>query len=147
MWGSAAECHLMLLERQVFFGGQASSGSVSCCIIDVVWLGLVCCTRLIRTLITVCSTSFYLLLLEFDILELRLQLIRWSLKYQGVESLINLLGLYCRLRFECGMTFPTLCLTPEHWIGSRCMQFTVGCFPELCFLQFSMVEVLVVLRK
>ena len=40
---------------------------VSCrCVIDVAWLGLVCCTRLIRTQITVCSASFLLLLLEFD---------------------------------------------------------------------------------
>ena len=59
---------------------------VSCrCVIEVVWLGLVCCTRLIRIQITVCSTSFHLLLLEFDIPELRPQLIHWSLKYHGVE--------------------------------------------------------------
>ena len=56
----------------------------------------------------------------------------WSLKYQGIER-PNLLGLSCRLRSECGMTFPTLCLTPERWIGSR-VQSTAGCFPELCFL-------------
>ena len=54
-------------------------------VIDVVWLDLVCCTTLIRTLITVGSASFHLLLLEFDIPELRPQLIHWSLKYQGVE--------------------------------------------------------------
>ena len=40
---------------------------VSCrYVIDVVWLGLVCCTRLIRTVITVCSASFHLLQLEYD---------------------------------------------------------------------------------
>ena len=45
---------------------------VSCrCVIDVVWLGLVCCKRLIRTLITVCSASVHLLLLEIDILGQR----------------------------------------------------------------------------
>ena len=119
---------------------------VSCrCVIDVVWLGLVCCTRLIRTLVSVCSGSFHLLLLEFDILELRPQLIHWSLKYQGVER-HNLLGLSCRLRFDCGMTFPTLCLTPELWMGSR-VQSTIGCFPELCFIQFSVEQVLVGLQK
>ena len=32
-------------------------------VIDIMWLGLVCCTRLIRTQITVCSASFHLLLL------------------------------------------------------------------------------------
>ena len=34
----------------------------------------------------------------------------------------NLLGFSCRLRFECGMTFPTQCLTPERWMGSRSSQ-------------------------
>ena len=38
--------------------------------------------------------------------------------------------------------FSTLCLTPERGMGSR-MQSTVGCFPELCFLQFSVLQVLV----
>ena len=115
-----------------------------CCVIDAVWLGLVCCARLIRTLFTVCSASLDLLLLEFDISELRPQLIHWNLKYQGVER-PNLLGLSCRLRFDCGITLPTLCLTPKRWMCSR-MQLTVGCFPELCF-QFSVAQVLVGLRK
>ena len=89
-------------------------------VIDIVWLDLVCCTRLIRIIITVCSANFHLLLLEFDVPELRPQLTLWRLKYQGVER-PNLLGLSCRLRFECGMTFPTLCSTPERWMGSfRC---------------------------
>ena len=67
--------------------------SVSCrCVIDVVWLGLICCTRLIRTPITVCSASFHLFLLEFDIPERRPQFIHWSLKYRGSERR-NFLGL------------------------------------------------------
>ena len=98
-----------------------------------------------RTLITVCSASVHLLLLEFDILELRPQLIHWSLRHQGVER-SNLKGVSCRPRFECGMTFPTLCLTPDRWMGSR-VQSTVGCFRESCFLQFSVAQVLVWLRK
>ena len=41
---------------------------VSCrSVIDVVWLGFVWCTWSILTLITVCSASFHLLSLEFDI--------------------------------------------------------------------------------
>ena len=44
------------------------------------------------------------------------------------------------------MAFPTLCLAPERWIGSRVLS-TVGCFPELCFLQFSVAQVSVVSRK
>ena len=86
------------------------------CVIDVVWLGLVCSTRLMRTLNTVCSASFHLLILEFDIPELRPQLMHWSLKYQGVER-PNFLGVSCRFSFESGMTFSTLCLTPECWMG------------------------------
>ena len=106
---------------------------VSCrCDIDVLWLGLVCYTRLIRTLITVCSASFNPLTQVFDIPELRPQLIHWSFKNQGVER-INLLPFTCRLWFEYGLTFPTLCLTPKRWIGSR--------------VQFSAAQVLVGLRK
>ena len=102
---------------------------VSCrCGIGIAWLGLVCCTRLLRTRITVYWASLHLFLLEFDISGMRPQLIHWSIKYQGVEC-PNLQGVSCRLRLECGMTFPTLCLTPERWIGSR-VQSTVGCYPE-----------------
>ena len=56
--------------------------------------------------------------------ELRPQLINWSLKYQGVER-PNLLDISCQFRFECEMAFPALCLTTEHWVGSR-VQSTIG---------------------
>ena len=59
-------------------------------------------------------------------------LIRWSLKYQGVEG-PNLQGVSCRPRFDCRMTFPILCLTPERWMGLRVLS-PVGYFPHLCFL-------------
>ena len=85
------------------------------------------------------SICFYNI--ELVSVELRPQLIHWSLKYEG-EELPNLVGLSCRLRFECGMTFPTQCLTPERWMGST-EQSTVGCLPELCILQFSVAQVLV----
>ena len=50
---------------------------LSCrCVIDVIFLHCVCCTRLIRTRIIDCSVSFHLLMSEFDIAELRLQLIK-----------------------------------------------------------------------
>ena len=124
------------------FGGQALPRSEFLVVVSSTSCGsgFVCCTRLIRTLIIVCSSSCHLHLLEFNIPELRPPFIHCSLKYQGVER-PNLLGLSCRLRFDCGMTFPTLCLTPERWMGSR-VQSTVGCFPELCFLQFSVRQVL-----
>ena len=83
--------------------------------------------------------------IELDASELRPQLIHWSLKYEGVEP-PNLQGVSCRPRFESGMTFPTLCLTPERWMGSWA-QSTVGCFTELCFLKFSVAHLLVGLRK
>ena len=141
VWGSAAECHLQLLERQVFRWPGCVPSRVSCSVIDVVWLGLGCCTRLIRTLITICSASFHhLLQLEFDKPELRAQLIYWSFKYQGVER-PNLLGLSCRLRFDWGIILPSLRLTLECWMGSR-VQSTFDCFPELCFFQFSVAQVL-----
>ena len=44
--------------------------------------------------------------------KLRLHLIHYSLKYQGVEH-PNLQGVSCRPRLLCGMTFLTLFLTPE----------------------------------
>ena len=92
---------------------------VSCrFVIDVMLLCWVCCTRLIRILITVCSASFHLLLPEFDISEQRPQLIHRSLKYLGVER-HNLHGVSCRPRFECGKTFLTLCLIPKGCTGSR----------------------------
>ena len=108
-------------------------GSSCRCVIDVMLLRWVCSTRLLRTLITVCSASFHLLLLEFAISGLRPLLINWSLKYQGVER-PNLQGVSFRPRFECGMTFPTLCLVPERWIGSR-VQFLIA-YPSRVFFSF-----------
>ena len=89
--------------------------------------------------------SYCLLLPEFYITDRRPQLIHWSLKYQCVGR-SNLQAVSCQLWFECGMTFPTLCSTTERWMGLR-EQSTVGCFPESCFLQFSVAQVLVGLRK
>ena len=77
---------------------------VSCrCVMSVMLLHCVCCPRLIRTLIIVCKACFNLLLSEFDILELQLQLICWSLEYQGVE-LSNLHGVFCLTRLVCRTT-------------------------------------------
>ena len=68
VWGFAAECHLQLLDRQVYLVARLCPIRFSCrCVIDVMLLHCVCCTRLIRTLIIVCSVSFHLLLPEFDI--------------------------------------------------------------------------------
>ena len=84
VWGSAAECHLRFLCARCIRWPGFVLIRVSCrCSIDVMFLGRVCCTR--RTLITFCPASFHQLLLEFDRLKLRLQLIHWSLKCQGLE--------------------------------------------------------------
>ena len=146
VWGSGGECNLQLLERQVY--------SVARHCRDQSFL-LLCHRHNVASLsilYNVNSNSNHGLFSEFPSastrvrhLELRLQLIYWSLKYQGVER-PSLIGLSFRPRFEFGMTFPTMCLIPECWMGSR-VQSTVGCFPEMCFLQFSVAEVLVVLRK
>ena len=89
MYWSVAECHLQHLECQVCSVARLSRIKFSY-VIDVVLQGLVCCTRLLQTLITVCSASFHLFLLESDISELRSQLIHWSLKYQGVSPNLHL---------------------------------------------------------
>ena len=61
VWGSAAECHLQLLKREVYSVARLSFIRLSCrCVIDVMLLHCVCCTRLIRTRIIVCSMSFHL---------------------------------------------------------------------------------------
>ena len=64
--------HLQLIERQVYSVGRVCPGqSFFSCVINIILLGYVCCTRLIRTGITVCSASFQLLLPEVDISKLR----------------------------------------------------------------------------
>ena len=86
---------------------------VYCCgVINIMLLVYLCCTWLIQTQITVCSVSFHLHQPEFDIPDLRLLFINWSLKYQGVEC-PNLQSVSCQPRSKCGMTFPALCLTLE----------------------------------
>ena len=55
------------------------------------------------------------LLPELDIVELRPELIHWSLRYQDVKRQ-NLRVVSGQPRVECGMTFPTLCLTAERWM-------------------------------
>ena len=85
---------------------------VSCrCVIDVMLLHCVCCTKLIRTRMIVCSVSFHLILSELDIpgtatvahpLKLEVSRSRTS-QFAKCFMLAQLL--------VCGMTFPTLCLT------------------------------------
>ena len=79
MWGHLLNVTFSFLSARCIRWPVFVPIRVSCrCVIDVVWLGLVCSTRLIRTLTTVSSEGFDLLPLEFDIPELRPQLIHWS---------------------------------------------------------------------
>ena len=146
VWGSAAGCHLQLLELQVY--------SVDRLFPDQSFLSLYHRRRVagLSMLYKVNLNSNRCLFSELPSAstrvrhsELRPRIIHWGLKYQGVER-PNLLGLSCRLRFDCGMTFNKLCLTPERWMGSR-VQSTVGYFPELYFLQFPISQVLMGLSK
>ena len=119
------------------FGGKAMPWSEdrSCrCFIDVLLLDFVRCPRLIWTRITVCSVRFHIVLPEFDILELRPQLIHFSLTYQ-CEDRLKLQGIACRTRFVRGMVFPSLCLTLERCIGLK-VQAAVGCFLRCDFSVF-----------
>ena len=75
VWGSAAECHISYSSARCIRWPGFALTRLSCCDIDVMLLHCVCCTRLIRTRIIVCSVSFHLLLSEFHIPERRLQLI------------------------------------------------------------------------
>ena len=70
------------------------------------------------------KTLIHLLLLEFDIPELWLQLIHLSLKYQGVER-PNLQGVSCRRRFECGMT---------RWPSLHCLWYQNSEWVQACWL-------------
>ena len=76
VWESAAECHLQFWCARCIRCPGFTLISLSCrCVIDSMLLHCVCCTRFIRPWIIVCSVIFHLFLPEFDILELRLQLI------------------------------------------------------------------------
>ena len=57
-------------------------------VIDVMLLHSVCCTRLMRTRIVVCSVRSHLLLSEFDMAVLRLQLIHSSLILKTLKTFI-----------------------------------------------------------
>ena len=111
---SAAACYLLLLERQLY--------SVAMLCPDQAFMSL-CHQRHVAAvwmLYKVNSNSNHCLFSELPsayvrvrpFIELRLQLIHYCLKYQGVEH-SNLQGVSCRPRLVYGMTFPTLCLTPE----------------------------------
>ena len=117
VWESAAECPCQLLKSQVYSVARLCSDQrfLSLCHRrNVCWTDCVSCKMFIRTRITVCSVRVRIIFYSSTYPSCS----SMSLNYQGVES-PNLQGVSCRPRFVCGMTFPTLCLTPEPWIGLR----------------------------
>ena len=57
----------IVFRRLLRLGSSPACWLIAYCLLSSTDLrGLVCCTRLIRNLITACSASFHLLLLEFD---------------------------------------------------------------------------------
>ena len=114
----------------------------------IMLLDCVCCTRLICTVINVCSVSFHLAA-STRVRHTRaaasdhISIVVWDIKVLNVQIWKVF---KCRPMFVCGMTFRTLCLTSERWMGLW-TQSTGGCFRELCFFQFSVAQVLVGLRK
>ena len=87
------------------FGGQAIPWSD----FPVVVLYCLCCTRLVRTQINVCSMIFHLL---FSELNTRAAAHLLEFEVQGVEC-PNLQGVSFCQRYVCEITFPTLCLALE----------------------------------
>ena len=83
--GSAAEFNFSNA-RCIRWRGSALIRVSRRCNIDVMLLGYVCWTRLIQTRITVCSVSFLPRLPEFDIPDLRPQLIHY---YYYIRSLTS----------------------------------------------------------
>ena len=146
VWGSAAECHLQLFERQVY--------SVVRLCPDQSFLSL--CHRHngagLSMLSKVNSNFNHCLFSELPYASTKVRHTRAVIAAHPLEFEVS----RCRTsqfarcflhrpRFDCGMTFPTLCLTLERWMSSR-VQSTVGCFHELCFRQLSVARVLVGLR-
>ena len=96
---------------------------------NVVLLNCVCCTRLIRTSIIVCSVSFHLHLPAFTRAAAAAHPLEFEVSWYRSSQFTR-----CFLpKFVCGMTFPTLCLLPEHWMCFR-EQSTVSAFLSCVFL-------------
>ena len=129
--GSAAKRHLQLHERQVYSVAKLCPhrSLLLCHIRNVAGLSI---------LYKVNSYCNHCLFSELPSASTKVRHTRYPLEFEvsRCKELPNLQGVSCRPRFECGMTFPTLCLIPGRWMRSR-VQSTVVCFPELCFLHFS----------
>ena len=123
------------------------------CVIDVMLLDCVSYKGLIRTRIIVCSVrvrtpAFEQTGLEHQNTLTRVRHFRAAAVAHPLEfevTRVRTSQLICKVfpsipRLVCGITsFPTLCLTPERWIGLR-VQSTVSSFPELCFSVFRGVS-------
>ena len=75
VWGSAAECHLQLLERQVYSVARLCPDKTFLSLCHRCHVAALCMFYNVNSNSDYCSVSFHLLLSEFNIPELRLQLI------------------------------------------------------------------------
>ena len=109
------------LTREILMTRFSNLGSLFCRCERVNSAGLTSRCWTLYVVYKVNSNSNHCLLIERPsvstrvrhILELRLQLIHWILKYPGVFR-PNLQGVFCRPKFACGMTVPSL-----HVFGTR----------------------------
>ena len=128
VWGSAAECHIQLLERQVYSVAMLCPYQTFLSLCHRRHLAALCMLHKVN------SDSNHCLFSELPPASVRvrhtqaMQLIDKSLKYQGVER-PNLQGVSCRPRRLCGMTFPTLCFDSGTLDGSKGAVYRL--FPHL----------------
>ena len=144
VWGSAAECYLLLLERQVYSVVRLCSNRS--------FLSLCHRRRIagLSMLYKVNANSNHCLLIELASASSRVRYTQAAAAAHPFEFEVSMCRTSqfarCFLPAKVRMCndLPYTVLTPECWMGSR-MQSTVGCFPEFCFLQFSVAQALVAL--
>ena len=112
-WGSAAKCHLQLLERLVY--------SLARLCPDQTFLSL-CYLRHVTALCMlykVNSNSNHYLFSDLPSASVRVRHTRAAVAANPIEVEVSrcwisqFQGVSCRSRLVCDMTFPKLCLTPE----------------------------------
>ena len=130
--GSAAECHLLLLERQVYSVARLCPDQS---------LMLLCHRRNVSGLsmfYMINSNSNHSVVSKLPSASTRVwhplvQAASHPLKFEVWRRRTSQFArCFLPAQVQCGITFPSLCLIPERWMGST-VQSTDCCFPELCF--------------
>ena len=145
VWGSAAECHLQLLERQVYSVANLCPNQPFLSLCHRRHVTALCMSYKIN------SNSNDCLFSELPYGSVRVRYSRAAAAAHPLKCEVssvehpNLQGVSCRPRLVHGMTFHILCLTPKRKMGLR-EQSIFRCFPEFVF-QFSVVQVIVGLHR